>query len=449
MDAEDVEGAEGAVEGDNPLESFEAFGSWFNKQVESVAEQFNGGTGESDSDEDDDSIDGDANHDDDDVNVAKKTPASPKVKSPKKKSRPKSPAARRRDSENDRIRERTEREAEAIRRYRPSRPKAAAANLAARCGVRVGRILSVGTMHLVPPPGGSVRNGGSIDAGDEEGGADDFSSSPTGDLPEGGGGAGGEGPETEREKAERERNAGERARAMSELYRKMMDEQDRGAAGPTEGDDDGDKGGGDKGGDLTNYVDDAEIEAMLGETEAANEWSKVSDREYAWVKAVGKTCQAAMVEKTLGLIERYAPLRAYVRYWATVARADDGLRRSSRARGFAPTPRPVHIRRVAQGAHLRRLHDELHGRHDPVAGRARRRAGHRAPRAGHVLHHTAPPMPRRRVLGRRGRAGPRGWRGDARVFLRHRRARAPGRPAVRERPRRAHRRGIGRGERGG
>ena len=38
---------------------------------------------------------------------------------------------------------------------------------------------------------------------------------------------------------------------------------------------DGDKGGGDKGGDLTNYVDDAEIEAMLGETEAANEWSKV------------------------------------------------------------------------------------------------------------------------------------------------------------------------------
>ena len=130
-------------------------------------------------------------------------------------------------------------------------------------------------------------------------------------------------------------------------------------------------------------------------------------------------------------------------------RAEYGLRRSSRARGFAPTPRPVHIRRVAQGAHLRRLHDELHGRHDPVAGRARRRAGHRAPRAGHVLHHTAPPMPRRRVLGRRGRAGPRGWRGDARVFLRHRRARAPGRPAVRERPRRAHRRGIGRGERGG
>ena len=77
MDAEDVEGAEGAVEGDNPLESFEAFGSWFNKQVESVAEQFNGGTGESDSDEDDDSIDGDANHDDD-VNDAK-TPVSPKV----------------------------------------------------------------------------------------------------------------------------------------------------------------------------------------------------------------------------------------------------------------------------------------------------------------------------------------------------------------------------------
>ena len=331
MDAEDVEGAEGAVEGDNPLESFEAFGSWFNKQVESVAEQFNGGTGESDSDEDDDSIDGDVNHDDDVNDDAKKTPASPKVKSPKKKSRPKSPAARRRDSENDRIRERREREADAIRRYRPSRPKAAAANLAARCGVRVGRILSVGTMHLVPPPGGSVRNGGSIDAGDEEGGADDFSSSPTGDLPEGGGGAGGEGPETEREKAERERNAGERARAMSELYRKMMDEQDRGAAGPTEGDDDGDKGGGDKGGDLTNYVDDAEIEAMLGETEAANEWSKVSDREYAWVKAVGKTCQAAMVEKTLGLIERYAPLRAYVRYWATVARADETLDNSADA----------------------------------------------------------------------------------------------------------------------
>ena len=92
MDAEDVEGAEGAVEGDNPLESFEAFGSWFNKQVENVAEQFNGGTGESDSDEEDDSVDEDANHYDDVDDDAKKTPASPKVKSPKKKSRPKSPA---------------------------------------------------------------------------------------------------------------------------------------------------------------------------------------------------------------------------------------------------------------------------------------------------------------------------------------------------------------------
>ena len=33
-----------------------------------------------------------------------------------------------------------------------------------------GRRAWYGTMHLVPPPGGSVRNGGSIDAGDEEGG---------------------------------------------------------------------------------------------------------------------------------------------------------------------------------------------------------------------------------------------------------------------------------------
>ena len=114
---------------------------------------------------------------------------------------------------------------------------------------------------------------------------------------------------------------------MSELYRKMMDEQDRGEGPSDDGDktDGGDDRTGGEGGDLTNYVDDAEIEAMLGETEAANNWSKVTDREYAWVKAVGKTCQAIMVEKTLGLIERYAPLRAYVRYWAAVVRADETL----------------------------------------------------------------------------------------------------------------------------
>ena len=300
--------------GANPLESFEAFGSWFNKMVETAADQFTGNDDDDGSDDDDD---------DDGEDLARGDAAAGMPSSGTKSPEEKKPAARKKiDSENERAeRERKEREAEALRRYTPKRPREAANALAARCGVRAGRILSVATMHLVPPPGGFARNGGAA------GGDDDSDPEPDGDgskplEPREGGEA-----ETEQEKAERERNAAERARAMSELYRKMMDEQDRGE-GPS---DDGDKtdGGGDRtggeGGDLTNYVDDAEIEAMLGETEAANNWSKVTDREYAWVKAVGKTCQAIMVEKTLGLIERYAPLRAYVRYWAAVVRADETL----------------------------------------------------------------------------------------------------------------------------
>ena len=249
------------------------------------------------------------------------------VKSSGPKSPEKKPAAReKRDSESERKeRERKEREAEALRRYKPKRPRDAANGLAARCGVRAGRILSVATMHLVPPPGGFARTAGGAAEG-TAGGDDDSDAEPDGDGSKPLEREGGEG-ETEQEKAERERNAAERARAMSELYRKMMDEQDRGEGPSDDGDktDGGDDRTGGEGGDLTNYVDDAEIEAMLGETEAANNWSKVTDREYAWVKAVGKTCQAIMVEKTLGLIERYAPLRAYVRYWAAVVRADETL----------------------------------------------------------------------------------------------------------------------------
>ena len=159
------------------------------------------------------------------------------------------------------------------------------------------------------------------------GGDDDSDPEPDGHAFAAGRAAGGRGARREQEKAERERNAAERARAMSERLPQAMDEQDRGEGPSDDGDktDGGDDRTGGEGGDLTNYVDDAEIEAMLGETEAANNWSKVTDREYAWVKAVGKTCQAIMVEKTLGLIERYAPLRAYVRYWAAVVRADETL----------------------------------------------------------------------------------------------------------------------------
>ncbi len=293
--------------GANPLESFEAFGSWFNKMVETAADQFTGN-------DDDDGSD-----DDDEEDLAREDAAAGMPSSGPKSPEKKPAAQEKRDSENERMeRERKEREAEALRGYKPKRPREAANSLAARCGVRAGRILSVATMHLVPRPGGFVRN--------TAGGDDDSDPEPDGDDPKPLQREGGE-AETEQEKAERERNAAERARAMSELYRKMMDERDRGEGPSDDRDktDGGDDRTGGEGGDLTNYVDDAEIEAMLGETEAANDWSKVTDREYAWVKAVGKTCQAIMVEKTLGLIERYAPLRAYVRYWAAVVRADETL----------------------------------------------------------------------------------------------------------------------------
>ena len=313
------EGPSGAGDdepGANPLESFEAFGSWFNKMVETAADQFTGNN------DDDGSSDDDGEDLGDDGGAAAGMVKSSGPKSPEKK-----PAAReKRDSESERKeRERKEREAEALRRYKPKRPREAANGLAARCGVRAGRILSVATMHLVPPPGGFARTAGGAAEG-TAGGDDDSDAEPDGDGSKPLQREGGEG-ETEAEKAERERNAAERARAMSELYRKMMDEQDRGEGPSDDVDktDGGDDRTGGEGGDLTNYVDDAEIEAMLGETEAANNWSKVTDREYAWVKAVGKTCQAIMVEKTLGLIERYAPLRAYVRYWAAVVRADETL----------------------------------------------------------------------------------------------------------------------------
>ena len=310
------EGPSGAGDdelGANPLESFEAFGSWFNKMVETAADQFTGNNDDDGSSDDDDEgehlVHGDA-------------AAGPKSSGPKSPEK-KLAAREKRDSENERMeRERKEREAEALRRYKPKRPREAANGLAARCGVRAGRILSVATMHLVPPPGGFARTAG----GAAGGGDDDSDPEPDGDGSKALQREEGEG-ETEQDKAERERNAAERARAMSELYRKMMDEQDRGEGPSDDVDktDGGDDRTGGEGGDLTNYVDDAEIEAMLGETEAANNWSKVTDREYAWVKAVGKTCQAIMVEKTLGLIERYAPLRAYVRYWAAVVRADETL----------------------------------------------------------------------------------------------------------------------------
>ena len=313
------EGPSGAGDeepGANPLESFEAFGSWFNKMVETAADQFTGNN------------DDDGSSDDDGEDLVRGGAAAGMVKSSGPKSPEKKPEKKRekRDSESERKeRERKEREAEALRRYKPKRPRDAANGLAARCGVRAGRILSVATMHLVPPPGGFARTAGGAAEG-TAGGDDDSDAEPDGDGSKPLQREGGEG-ETEAEKAERERNAAERARAMSELYRKMMDEQDRGEGPSDDGDktDGGDDRTGGEGGDLTNYVDDAEIEAMLGETEAANNWSKVTDREYAWVKAVGKTCQAIMVEKTLGLIERYAPLRAYVRYWAAVVRADETL----------------------------------------------------------------------------------------------------------------------------
>ena len=138
--------------GANPLESFEAFGSWFNKMVETAADQFTGNNdddGSSDDDGEDLSDGGDA--------------AAGMVKSSGPKSPEKKPAAKRekRDSESERKeRERKEREAEALRRYKPKRPRDAANGLAARCGVRAGRILSVATMHLVPPPGGFARTAG-------------------------------------------------------------------------------------------------------------------------------------------------------------------------------------------------------------------------------------------------------------------------------------------------
>mmetsp|Transcript_10770 Transcript_10770/g.44805 ORF Transcript_10770/g.44805 Transcript_10770/m.44805 type:complete len:239 (-) Transcript_10770:186-902(-) len=95
---------------------------------------------------------------------------------------------------------------------------------------------------------------------------------------------------------------------------------------------------------------------------------------------------------------------------------------------------------MAQGADLRRQHDEFHGRDHPLARWARRRARHRAPSVGHVLHHTPPALPGHRGAGGMRRVGTGGWRGGSGVFFRHRREGAPRRQAARGGARRPHRR---------